>query len=98
MQTNHKRKQNILEAMKRRRLYFDGGTGSLLIARGLRGGVASEEANFLYPQWVLDIHRAYLDAGANIIKTNTFGVSSLKYENYEEYISTAMDIAEGHRG
>lgn len=84
---------NILEAMKCRRLYFDGGTGTELIKRGLLPGESSESVNFAHPDWIVDLHRAYIDAGANIIKTNTFGVNSLKYENYKEYIERAVALA-----
>lgn len=84
---------NIMELIKKRRLYFDGGTGTELIKRGLRPGECSESANFSHPDWVVDLHRRYIDAGANIIKTNTFGVNALKYENYHEYITRAVELA-----
>ena len=84
---------NIMELIKKRRLYFDGGTGTELIKRGLRPGECSESANFSHPDWVVDLHRRYIDAGANIIKTNTFGVNALKYENYHEYIIRAVELA-----
>ena len=84
---------NILEAMRCRRLYFDGGTGTELIKRGLLPGECSEIANFTHPEWIVDLHREYISAGANVIKTNTFGVNSLKYENYEEYIERAVALA-----
>ena len=89
---------NILEAMKKCRLYFDGGTGTELINRGLEFGKSSESANFKHPEWVVDIHKAYIEAGANIIKTNTFGVNSLKYTNYEEYIARAIELAKEAKG
>ncbi len=89
---------NILEAMKKSRLYFDGGTGTELIARGLEVGKTSESANLEHPEWVVDIHKAYIEAGANIIKINTFGVNSLKYENYKEYIKRAVELANLARG
>lgn len=89
---------NILERIKTRRLYFDGGTGSELIKRGLEAGTPSEEACFTHPEWVTELHRAYIAAGANIIKTNTFGVSCLKQENYEEYIKRAVSLANEARG
>ena len=89
---------NILEALKYRRLYFDGGTGTELIKRGLQPGESSESASFAHPEWIVDLHRSYIDAGANIIKTNTFGVNSLKYENYEEYIERAVSLAKEARG
>ena len=91
-------KMNIREAIKARRLYFDGGTGTELIRRGLKPGECSESANFSHPDWIVDLHRAYINAGANIIKTNTFGVNSLKYENYNEYIKKAIELARIARG
>ena len=84
---------NINEAIRCGRLYFDGGMGTELIKRGLRSGKGSETALFEHPEWVRDIHRAYLLAGTNIIKTNTFGVNPLKYENYAEYIERAVSLA-----
>ena len=84
---------NINEAIRCGRLYFDGGMGTELIKRGLRSGKGSETALFEHPEWVRDIHHAYLLAGANIIKTNPFGVNPLKYENYAEYIERAGSLA-----
>ena len=89
---------NILEKMKNGRLYFDGGTGSELIKRGLEAGVPSEEACFSHPRWVVELHRAYINAGANIIKTNTFGVNPKKQNNYREYIERAVSLANEARG
>ena len=89
---------NILEKMKNSRLYFDGGTGSELIKRGLEAEAPSEEACFSHPQWVVELHRAYIDAGANIIKTNTFGVNPKKQNSYREYIERAVSLANEARG
>lgn len=89
---------NILEKMKNSRLYFDGGTGSELIKRGLEAEAPSEEACFSHPEWVVELHRAYIDAGANIIKTNTFGVNPKKQNNYKEYIERAVFLANEARG
>ena len=84
---------NIIELVKNRRLYFDGGTGTELIKRGLLPGECSESVNFTHPEWIIDLHRAYIEAGANIVKTNTFGINCLKYENYDEYIKRAVALA-----
>ena len=89
---------NILEKMKNSRLYFDGGTGSELIKRGLETEAPSEEACFSHPEWVVELHRAYINAGANIIKTNTFGVNPKKQNNYKEYIERAVSLANEARG
>ncbi len=84
---------DILEAIKQRRLIFDGGTGTVLQKRGLLSGEAPEVMNRKARDTVMKLHLEYLTAGADIIKTNTFGINSLKYENVEEEISLAIGIA-----
>ncbi len=82
------------ELIKTKRLYFDGGTGTVLQSMGLPAGSAPELWNLAAPEKITALHNEYLDAGANIIKTNTFGINREKYENYEELISAALDCAE----
>ena len=53
----------ILELMRERRIYFDGGMGSLLQARGLKPGELPETWNLSRPEIITEIHREYLDAG-----------------------------------
>lgn len=69
----------ILEEMKKRRLFFDGGTGSILQAKGLAPGELPETWNLLHPEILIQLHRDYLEAGADIINTNTFGANGLKF-------------------
>lgn len=71
----------ILEEMKKRRLFFDGGTGSLLQAKGLKAGEFPETWNILHPEVLVELHRNYLEAGADIINTNTFGANGLKFHS-----------------
>ena len=52
---------------------FDGGMGTLLQDRGLEGGAAGELWNVEHPDAVKAIHQEYVDAGATILTTNTFG-------------------------
>ena len=85
--------KNIREIIKNKRLYFDGGFGTVVQAMGLKKGEPPEMWNISHPDRVSSVHRAYIDAGSNIITTNTFGVNSLKYENYEELITSAIDCA-----
>ncbi len=56
-------------------LLLDGGTGTQLMAQGLTSGDNPELWNVDRPQVLVDQHRAYLDAGSDIILTNTFGGS-----------------------
>lgn len=65
----------------------------MLQKRGLPVGTPPEAWNLTHPEIIEDIHRQYLDAGCNVITSNTFGVNCLKYENYEELIVSAVDSA-----
>ena len=70
---------NIREAIQERILFCDGGMGSLLQARGLKPGELPGTWNITHPEVLVEIHRAYLEAGADIVTTNTFGVDGIKY-------------------
>ena len=83
----------ISDLIKEKRIYFDGGMGTMLQKRGLKSFESPEIWNLDHPDIITDIHRQYLDAGANIITTNTFGVNCLKYANYDILISSAIDCA-----
>ena len=69
---------NLGKKIKDKGLLFDGGMGSMLIARGLKGGESCESWNIVHPEIVQDIHRAYFAAGADVATTNTFGATSFK--------------------
>lgn len=83
----------ILELIKKKRIYFDGGAGTYLQAKGLTPGTPPERWNIENPNAIIDMHKAYLDAGCNVITTNTFGINCDKYSNYEELISSAINCA-----
>ena len=61
---------------------FDGAMGTMLQEGGLKAGACPELMNVDKPDVVKKIHRAYIDAGANIIETNTFGASTIKLAHY----------------
>lgn len=82
-----------MNALKNRRLYFDGATGTLLQKAGLKAGEAPESWNLVFPERVTAVHRAYLDAGCDIIKTNTFGINRLNFKNYKELIAAGIKCA-----
>lgn len=84
---------NIRDRLGRERLYFDGGMGSLLIDRGLRGGELPETWNISRPGEIRSIHEEYLLAGADIVTTNTFGANALKFQNSEEIITAGIKLA-----
>jgi methionine synthase I (cobalamin-dependent) len=68
----------ILERARRSGLLFDGAMGSLLIQAEIPPGTPSELWNAERPEVILEIHRRYLAAGAEILTTNSFGGSRLK--------------------
>ena len=72
----------LLQAMKERRLYLDGGMGSMLQAAGLPEGLLPDVWGMENPQAVQGVHRAYLEAGCRLITTNTFGTSAPKLAPY----------------
>ena len=84
---------NIREAVKQKRLYFDGGAGTLLQSQGLKSGEKPENWNLSHPEIITKMHKEYLSAGADIITTNTFGVNRDKFNNYEEVIIAAVNCA-----
>ena len=83
----------ITKKIKKERLIFDGGTGTSLFKCGLMPGEPTEVMNARNREAVRDLHLSYLNAGADIIKTNSFGINSLKCDNLERELSLAVDIA-----
>ena len=83
---------NVLELLKNNILYLDGGMGTLLQKRGLSAGELPERWNLTHSDVIVDIHKSYLDAGSNVISTNTFGANLLKFSESEldEIIKAAV--------
>ena len=84
---------DIREELGKRILFFDGGLGSLLQARGLKPGELPETWNLSKPQELVAIHKEYLEAGADIILANTFGANRLKYDNLRDIVEAAVKNA-----
>ena len=70
------------EAIHERVLILDGAMGTMLQERGLQPGQSPEELNLTMPEVVASVHRNYIEAGADIIITNTFGGSRFKLAHY----------------
>lgn len=70
--------------------YFDGGMGTML---NLKAGELPELLNINDPERVYAIHKAYADAGCNIISANTFGANRFKYDNVNEIVKSAVKNA-----
>ena len=85
--------KKITDLIKEKRVYFDGGTGTVLQSMGLPAGQSPELWNISCPEKIQSLHEMYFDAGANIVKTNTFGVNRNKFENYDELIRSGIRLA-----
>jgi len=63
-------------------ILLDGAMGTMLFAAGLQPGDSPEEWNVLHPEKVRAIHSAYIEAGSQVILTNTFGGSAVRLESH----------------
>ena len=59
-------------------IILDGAMGTQLQARGLKTGECPEAINVTHPDTVMEIHRSYIEAGSDIVYTNTFGANRYK--------------------
>jgi len=81
-------------------LFSDGATGTNLIARGLPGGMTAEQWVLENPDEISRLHADFIESGANIILTCTFGASKIRLEqssladHFTEINSKAVEIAE----
>ena len=91
---------NILQRIRQGRFYLDGGMGSMLIAGGYSTSNA-EMMNVTNPDVIADIQKQYINAGSNIVYTNTFGANCKKLgsdANLEQIITQGVKIARGVAG
>ncbi|MCQ2140499.1 MAG: methionine synthase [Bacteroidales bacterium] len=72
--------KDISSAVKERILILDGAMGTMLQKVGLTGN--SESFCLTHPDAIEKIHRAYIDAGADIIETNSFSANSISQAEY----------------
>lgn len=81
---------NILEKIRNGITYCDGGAGTLLQSWGLEAGEYPESWNITKSEKIIEMHRLYLEAGADIITSCTFGANRFKFDNLEEIITAAI--------
>ena len=84
---------NISQLLQKNILLFDGGMGTMLQQAGMAAGELPELWNITHPEKVTAIHRQYVQAGADIIKANTFQASPLKLGescNMEDVIAAGI--------
>ena len=83
----------ILQNLGSRLVFFDGAMGTQLQAKGLPPGYAPELWNLERPETIRAVHAAYLEAGAQVLKSNTFGANPIKCR--ELGVSAAQLVAAG---
>lgn len=87
----------LLDAVRQRRVFFDGAMGTMLQDAGLPAGRLPDLWCLERPETVRAVHAAYLQAGSGIIKTNTFGSNPYKLAPYgvttQQVVEAAVGIA-----
>ena len=69
---------SFTEALASRVLVCDGAMGTMLYAKGIFLNRSFDELNLTQPEFVAEVHQAYVRAGADVIETNTFGANRVK--------------------
>ncbi|MDL1893927.1 bifunctional homocysteine S-methyltransferase/methylenetetrahydrofolate reductase, partial [Sphingobacteriales bacterium CHB3] len=59
-------------------ILFDGGVGTYLYEKGIFINTCFDELNLINPDIVSEVHRDYVNAGADVIETNTYGANRFK--------------------
>jgi methionine synthase I (cobalamin-dependent)/5,10-methylenetetrahydrofolate reductase len=75
-------KNRLREIFGTRTVLCDGAMGTSLYARGIFINRCYDELNLSQPELVRTVHEEYLQAGAEIIETNTFGANALRLQRY----------------
>jgi len=73
---------NFLEELKKTPILCDGAVGTLLYAKGIFINRCYDELNVSQPDLIREIHHDYLQSGAQIIETNTFGANFFRLERH----------------
>ncbi len=74
--------ESFLDLIKRKVVLFDGGMGTELYRRGIYINRCFEETNITAPELVKQIHNEYINSGAEVIETNTFGANRFKLKRF----------------
>ena len=87
---------DVTELLRSKIVLFDGAMGTMLQQRGLEPGALPELLNLEHPRVVTAIHREYVEAGADVVTTNTFQAHELKLEGHgsvEEVVAAGVSCA-----
>lgn len=74
--------QNIIDKMTETPLVFDGAMGTMIYEKGIFINACYDELNLTKPDLIKSIHKEYIDAGCDVILTNTFGADRFKLAKY----------------
>lgn len=74
--------QPFLDALRERPLVCDGAMGTMLYSRGIFLNRCFDELNLTHPGLVADVHADYVQAGADVLETNTFGANRMKLASF----------------
>ena len=83
----------LLDKLGKELLFLDGGMGTLLQKEGLMPGELPENWNIEKPEVIQRIHRDYVEAGSQIVLTNTFGANAVKYHGQKYTLKQVVDAA-----
>lgn len=72
----------LLQLLRQRPMLCDGAMGTLLYARGIPYSQCFDALNLSQPELISGIHREYINAGAEIVETNSFGANRVRLETY----------------
>ena len=83
--------------LNKKYVLLDGAMGTMLQARGLKLGGIPEEMNITDSETIKEVHKAYINAGSDIIYSNTFGANGYKLSHSKysviEIVSKVIQIA-----
>ena len=92
--------QDFIQAIADEHVYlFDGAMGTMLYAKGVFINKCYDELNLRSPEIVLEVHKQYVRAGAEILETNTYGANRVKLRTFaiedelRDINSNAVEIA-----
>lgn len=85
--------RDIREYIKDNILLFDGGMGTYFAQKNPSVGMSCELANLSRPDVIEEIHRAYLQAGCDAVKTNTFAANRVLFQQDEDLVRRTIGAA-----
>ena len=83
----------ILDLLGKRIVLFDGATGTYLQENGLGPGEFPEYWNITNSEIIVQMHKGFLNAGSDIILTNTFGANCFKFNTDDFSVEKIVDAA-----